>query len=86
MVDQFEALVIWLWRTITALAGVTLLFGAFSACAPQRSLALYQWIMARCNWRVVPIDEPREVGTTRLLGLLLVGLSVAALWLLARVR
>ena len=48
----------------------------------MRSIALYQWIMARLNWRVSPIDEVREVRNTRLLGGLLIFLSVVIAWLL----
>ncbi len=54
-----------------------LLFGFFSAACPGRSIALYQALMARCNWRVSPIDERRELATTRVLGVLLVVLSLA---------
>jgi len=63
-----------------------LLFGVFSAVWPRRSIALYQWIMERFNWRVSPIDEFREVRTTRVLGILLVLLSLVALWLLVARR
>ena len=72
----------WLLQGIRLLGVVTLFFGLFSAIAPTRSIALYQWLMARCNWRVSPIDERRELWTTVVLGLLLVLLSLAALWLL----
>jgi hypothetical protein len=53
--------------------------GALSAFWPRRSIGLYQWIMERFNWKVVPIDEPREVGNTRILGIALVALSAAIL-------
>ncbi len=63
--------------------GVMLLIGALaagmgviSACAPQRSIALYQRIMAWLNWRVHPIDEARELRNTRRLGVTLLILSV----------
>ncbi|GEM_PF-1029700 len=35
---------------------------------PKRSIALYQWIMKQFNWQVAPIDEPREVRNTVILG------------------
>lgn len=60
------------------LAGVGL--GILSAAAPQRSIALYQWLMAWCNWRVSPIDERRELRNTRWLGIVLILLSLGALW------
>ena len=73
------------FRYGAALLGVaTLLFGLFSALAPQRSIALYQWMMARFNWRVSPINALREIRTTKLLGALLVLLSLAILWRLLR--
>ncbi len=68
-----------------ALAVFNLVLGMFSAVWPQRSIALYQWIMARYNWKVVPIDAAREVRNTRLLGLLLTGLSIAT-YIVVRLR
>ena len=65
---------------IALLGIVALLLGSLSALAPRRSIALYQWIMARFNWRVSPIDEAREIRNTRLLGALLVLLGVMLLW------
>ena len=69
----------WLWRGLFVLAVMTLWFGAFSASMPSRSIELYQWIMARFNWRVAPIDEPRELRTTKILGAMLVLLSLLAI-------
>lgn len=54
-----------------------LVLGVLSAVGPKRSMKLYQWIMERFNWRVVPIDESREVRTTRILGIFLTLLSLA---------
>jgi hypothetical protein len=51
--------------------------GFLSAARPMRSIALYQWIMERFNWKVAPIDLAREVRNTRILGLVLVALSLA---------
>ena len=80
MTDPIESLVTWL-RWGIALVGVgALVVGGVSVVAPTRSIALYQWLMARFNWRVSPIDEAREVRNTRLLGALLVLLSLALLW------
>ena len=84
--DQLGRVFIWLWRGLGLIGCATLLLGALSAWAPKRSIALYQWIMARCNWRVSPIDEVHEVRTTRLLGALLVVLSVVMGWLLCSRR
>ena len=82
MRNDLDAWLSWFWRKATLLGVVIFLFGWFSALAPKRSIALYQWIMARFNWRVSPIDERREIRTTSLLGALLVLLSLALLWLL----
>lgn len=60
-----------------ALAVFNLVLGLFSAVWPQRSMGLYQWIMARYNWKVEPIDAAREVRNTRLLGFVLTLLSLA---------
>jgi len=56
---------------------VGLAFGFLSAALPKRSMGLYQSIMERFNWKVVPIDEAREVRNTRILGVALVALSLA---------
>ena len=84
MDDPVRLLVRWL-RWSEALASVAALaVGMLSAAAPQRSIALYQWIMARFNWRVTPMDEARELRNTRWLGAVLVGLSLALVWAAVR--
>jgi hypothetical protein len=50
--------------------------GVFSIVWPKRSIGLYQWMMERINWKVAPIDEPREVRITRILGAALAALSL----------
>jgi hypothetical protein len=78
--ETIETGLVWLAWGLKFLAAATLGFGVFSALGPRRSIALYQWIMERFNWRVSPIDEPRELRTTRLLGGLLALLSLAVWW------
>ncbi len=80
MRDPTDAALVWLWRSLLILAIGTLWFGAFSTLMPAKSIALYQTIMARFNWRVVPIDEARERRATQVLGALLVLLSLLAMW------
>ena len=75
---------LWAWMPLGAV--VIVAFGFFSAFSPQRSIALYQWIMAYFNWRVSPIDEARELRTTRLLGGLLVVLGLVLGILVAKPR
>ena len=58
--------------------------GAFSARWPQQSIGLYQAIMRAFNWRVAPIDERREIATTRVLGWTLVGLGLVSVWIARR--
>jgi hypothetical protein len=67
---------------LKAVAVVTTLFGAWSAVKPGQSIALYQTIMRCFNWRVEPIDRPRELLTTRWLGAALAGCSLVSLVLL----
>lgn len=50
--------------------------GLFSVVWPRRSIALYQKIMELFNWRVMPIDEAREVRNTPYLGGFLAFLAV----------
>jgi hypothetical protein len=59
-----------------------LILGVLSAVWPKRSIGLYQWIMERINWRVAPIDEPREVRNTRALGAILSALSLTLFFLI----
>ena len=53
-----------------------LVLGILSAVRPKQSIGLYQWIMECINWKVAPIDEPREVRNTRILGIVLITLSL----------
>ena len=41
--------------------------GFLSTVWPKRSIGLYQWIMERFNWKVVPIDELRAAAQTLVL-------------------
>ena len=82
MREPVALIVRWLPLATTFIGVISLLFGAWSALAPRRSIALYQWIMAHLNWRVSPIDEPREILTTRLFGSFLIVLSLALFWCL----
>ncbi len=81
MPDSFALIIAWLPVMTTLIGVVSFVFGAWSAAAPRQSITLYQWIMARLNWRVSPIDEPREMATTRCFGLVLMGLSLAMWWI-----
>jgi hypothetical protein len=56
--------------------------GILSVVWPKRSMGLYQWIMARFNWKVAPIDESREVRNTRILGAILTALSLLILYII----
>ena len=86
MSDDLERLIKWMGWGAGATGMVTMALGAFSAAAPAASIRLYQRIMEWFNWRVVPIDERRELRNTKTLGLLLVGLSLVLLWRLSAVR
>jgi len=79
--ERLVALVPGCWWAVKLTMAAALLFGAFSAAAPRRSIALYQRLMAWFNWRVSPIDERRELRTTVGLGVLIAVLSLIGLWL-----
>ena len=74
---EFEIPLAWIRWGTGLVGGANLLFGIFTALWPRRSIALYEWLMAQINWQVSPIDEPREVRTTRILGIFLILLSSA---------
>lgn len=71
-----ERVIEWCLIGLKGIAAVTLLFGAWSAASPGRSIALYQAIMRAFNWRVEPIDRRRELLTTRWLGLVMASCSL----------
>ena len=73
----------WLVVFLILAAGSGISLGIFSFFAPSRSIGLYQWLMALFNWRVEPIDRPRELATTRVLGILMTILSFLILAVLA---
>lgn len=73
---DIDSLLVWGRRSFVLIGWLAFLLGAFSLIAPGRSIALYQWIMERLNWRVSPINEKREMINTRLLGFGLVVLSL----------
>ncbi|MBI2104090.1 MAG: hypothetical protein HYT90_00715 [Candidatus Omnitrophica bacterium] len=79
-VDTIETLANVGWAVLPVLACGIFFFGVFSAAMPERSITLYQRLMSRFNWRVSPIDERRELRTTKVLGLLLMLLSAVAWW------
>ena len=81
MSESVEIPLAWFWCAARCVGVAALVLGCLSVVAPMRSIALYQWIMARLNWRVSPIDEVREVRNTRLLGGLLIFLSLVMAWL-----
>jgi len=83
---EFSINVNWIGWIACLIAGVSLPFGVFTALWPKGSIALYEWLMARINWRVSPIDEAREVRTTRFFGALLILLNLMVLALLWRQR
>ncbi|MFA7254907.1 MAG: hypothetical protein WC133_02250 [Candidatus Omnitrophota bacterium] len=58
------------------IGGLSFALGFFSVLWPQQSIGFYQWVMERINWKVAPIDLPREIRNTRILGAVLVVLSL----------
>lgn len=61
---------------LLGLGGLGVVLGVFSVIWPKRSITLYQRIMERFNWKVVPIDEAKEIRNTRILGMTLAALSL----------
>ena len=78
--------VVWCWWVAQPIWVLALAVGVLSAVAPARSIGLYQWIMARCNWRVQPIDQARELRTTRAMGWVLIFLGGVLAWRVAVLR
>jgi len=70
--------------TLIFLAIKGILIGLLSFFMPSYSIALYQWIMRFCNWRVEPIDSAKEINSTRFLGIVLSVLSFVIGYLMLR--
>jgi len=60
-----------------------LALGLLSVIRPKQSIGFYQRTMERFNWKVVPINESREVRNTRILGVALAALSLAIFFIVA---
>ncbi|MBI2093462.1 MAG: hypothetical protein HYT88_01890 [Candidatus Omnitrophica bacterium] len=78
----FDDLIPWIVVGLKGIAAVMFLFGVWSTKNPGRSIALYQAIMRAFNWRVEPIDQPRELATTRWLGVAISCCSLVIIFLL----
>ena len=65
----------------SVLSILSMALGFFSAFLPARSIAFYQWIMKRFNWKVTPIDAAKELRNTKILGigLAMLGMLLAAI-------
>ena len=66
----------WVLFCIVAAGGSGLVFGAFILAAPHRCIHYYQLLMKCFNWNVSPVNHDDEVRNTRLLGIVLIVLSV----------
>jgi len=72
----------WTHVLLGCVGAAGLIIGFLSFCSPPRSIRLYQIIMEFFNWRVEPINLPREIRNTKWLGLVMVLLSLAIVLIL----
>ena len=79
MTIQIESPVEWIWWAIVGAGGASAFLGLLSFLWPRGSIGLYIWLMSVINWRVSPMDEAREVKTTRRFGFFLLLLGGASL-------
>jgi len=55
--------------------------GIFLVKKPQASIEIQKRFYAGINWKIEPISMPKEMRNTRLMGLFLIALSLAILYL-----
>lgn len=61
---------------------VSLAAGIFLARKPQAAIEIQKRFYAGINWRIEPISMPKEIRNTRLMGALLIALSLTMLCLI----
>ena len=55
---------------------LSFVLGLLSVVWPAQSIGLCQWTMEKFNWKIAPIDLPREIRNIRALGAVLLVLSL----------
>lgn len=59
-------------------------FGLLAFIKPEAPLRFYQWTMSLIRWRVEPEDEIVELRNTRIMGALMVPMSIIIIVMLQR--
>jgi hypothetical protein len=62
---------------LIALAAVVM--GVFLFVKPHATLAIQKRFYEKINWRIEPVSLTREVRNTKIMGLLLLGISLGAI-------
>lgn len=72
-------------QTLLAVSGaVGIIFGIVAFAWPSAPLRFYQWTMSLIHWRVEPECEKTELRNTRIMGALMIPLSILIFVLLRR--
>lgn len=73
-----------LQAVLAAAGGVGIAFGLIAFIWPAAPLRFYQWTMSLIRWRVEPECEKTELRNTRIMGALMVPISILIFVLLKR--
>lgn len=86
--DLIELAISWMakippWPALILIPLIGLLVGFLLALNPAEAIEIQRRFYTRINWKIEPISMPKEIRNTRLMGLILIALMLAALFFLA---
>ena len=61
---------------------VSLICGILCLKYPKQTIRFQQFFYSKINWRMEPIDLKKEIRNTRIMGIFLIAVAIAAFWFL----
>jgi len=65
---------------VILISACSISLGVFLFRAPARAIDIQKRFYSRINWRMEPIDMPKEIRNTRLMGVFLIVCVAIFLW------